>query len=232
MLSWPAHDAGLHTPTHRHTEPPAFAPAPKNYLLLLLALYAIEWIALAIAPLDRRDWLLENLLPLLAVPLLIGLQRRRAISGFAYTLIYLFLALHAIGAHYTYAKVPYDAWFHSLTGHSLDAMLGFERNTFDRLVHFLYGFLLYPFFWELLAPAVDARRPALRHLLVGGFLMSHAGIYEVIEWLAAEAVGGDLGTAYLGTQGDIWDAQKDMAVAMIGTVLAMWLVQRIYRRRA
>lgn len=231
MLCWPAKErAGLRRPMRHTAAAPAVAPASQNYLLLLLTLFAIEWVALAIAPVDRQDWLLENLLPLVAVPLLIWLHRRRHLSAFAYTLVYLFLALHTIGAHYTYGKVPYDQWFQSLSGHSLDALFGFERNTFDRVAHFLYGFLLYPFFWELLAPAIDARRTALRHVLVGGFLMSHAGIYEVIEWLAAEAVGGDLGVAYLGTQGDIWDAQKDMALACLGTLLAMGLVQRVYRR--
>jgi putative membrane protein len=209
--------------------PPAHAANP-TYLLILLSIYAIEWCALAIAPLDRHDWLLENMLPVLALPLLIAIQRRCRVSGFAWTLVFLFMALHAIGAHYTYAKVPYDDWFRGLTGHSLDALLGFQRNTFDRLVHFLYGLLLFPIVWELLAPAVDPRRPVVRAVLVAGFLMSHAGIYEVIEWIAAELAGGDLGTAYLGTQGDEWDAQKDMALACCGTLLAVAIVHLRDRR--
>lgn len=207
------------------------APASPKYLLLLLTLYGIEWMALAIDPFNREDWLLENLLPAIALPLLVWLQRRRDMSVLAWTLVYLFMALHTIGSHYTYAEVPYDEWFRAATGHSLDALLGFERNMFDRVVHFLYGFLLYPFCRELLGPAVDARRPGLCHLLVGGFLMSHAGIYEAIEWIAAELVGGDLGVAYLGTQGDVWDAQKDMALAFVGTLLAIGLVHVLSRRR-
>jgi putative membrane protein len=218
-----------------HTEPnfpmpasPAHSltrPVPDNVLpLTLLAIYAAEWLALAIAPLDRGDWLLENLLPLLALPALIWIHRHRALSRLSYISIFIFMALHAVGAHYTYAKVPYDAWFQALSGHSLDGLLGLQRNGFDRLVHFLYGLLWFPLCWELLAPAIDPRQKALRYLLVAAFLSSHAGIYEAIEWVAAELVGGDLGTAYLGTQGDVWDAQKDMAMAFAGTLLAVVIV--------
>lgn len=197
-------------------------PAPDNTLpLILLAIYAMEWFALAIAPLDRHDWLLENLLPLLALPTLIWIHRRRALAPLSCVAVFLFMALHAVGAHYTYAKVPYDAWLQALSGHSLDELLGLRRNGFDRLVHFLYGLLWYPLCLELLAPAIDPRKKALRHMLVAAFLMSHAGLYETIEWIAAELVGGDLGAAYLGTQGDEWDAQKDMAMAFAGTLLAV-----------
>jgi len=198
------------------------APKPidrSTYPVVLLTIYGVVWIALAIAPLDRHDWLLENLLPLLALPLLAYVYRHHAVSRFSYTLIFLFVVLHAIGAHYTYAKVPYDDWFRALSGHSLNALLGLQRNGFDRLVHFLYGLLLFPVVWELFAPHIDKR--GLRYLLVATFLMSHAGIYEIIEWLAAAGFGGDLGVAYLGTQGDLWDAQKDMAMACLGTLLAV-----------
>lgn len=190
----------------------------------LLAIYAAEWLALAITPLDRSDWLLENLLPALALPALIWVHRHRELSRLSYISIFIFMALHAVGAHYTYAKVPYDAWFQTLAGHGLNELIGLQRNGFDRLVHFLYGLLWFPLCWELLAPAIDPRKKALRYLLVAAFLMSHAGIYETIEWIAAELVGGDLGTAYLGTQGDQWDAQKDMAMAFAGTALAVVVV--------
>ncbi|MDB6060674.1 MAG: rane protein [Verrucomicrobiaceae bacterium] len=186
---------------------------------ILLAIYVIAWIALAIAPLDRHDWLLENALPAIAIPLLIFTYRWQRFTNTTYTLLLVFMLLHAIGAHYTYAKVPYDDWFQTLSGHRLNDLLGLQRNAFDRLVHFLYGALLFPVFWELFAPHIDGR--GWRYFLVGAFITSHAGIYEVIEWLAAAGFGGDLGTAYLGTQGDEWDAQKDMAMAMCGTLLTI-----------
>lgn len=210
--------------------PSTTTPVPF-YHKLLLGLYLAEWLALAIAPLDRHDWMLENLLPLLALPLLLFAYRRVAFSNYAYTSLFIFMLLHEIGAHYTYAKVPYDDWFRALTGHTLNSLLGLQRNQFDRLVHFLYGFLLFPLFMELFDAKVQARG-FWRYLVPATFMFSHAGIYEVIEWLAAIGFGGDLGVAYLGTQGDEWDAQKDMAMAMLGTTLALLLMLWRQRRRA
>jgi putative membrane protein len=197
------------------------------YPLILLAIYSIVWIALALAPLDRHDWMLENVLVLIAVPLVILRHRKQPFSNTTYTMLWIFMLLHAIGAHYTYAKVPYDEWTQTLTGHRLNDLLGFERNHFDRLVHFLYGVLWFPLYWELFAPRINGS-PALRYLLVMTFLMSHAGIYEVVEWGAAAFFGGDLGVAYLGTQGDEWDAQKDMGLAMAGTLLIV-LIMGLFR---
>jgi len=197
------------------TEPVSSA----RYPALLLGLYVIAWIGLAIAPLYRHDWMLENVLPLIAVALLVSTYRWRRFSNFTYTMLFLFMLLHAVGAHYTYAKVPYDEWLHAVSGQRLGDWFGWRRNHFDRLVHFLYGAMLFPLCWELFCRHINGR--AWQYLLIGAFLMSHAGIYEAIEWLAAEFFGGDLGVAYLGTQGDQWDAQKDMALALLGTLLAM-----------
>ena len=130
------------------------------------------------------------------------------------------MCLHEIGAHYTYSQVPYDAWFETLTGSTLSSLLDWERNHFDRLVHFLYGLLL----------AYPVREVFLRVADVRGFwgyflpldlTMSTSMIFELFEWGAAELVGGDLGMAYLGTQGDVWDAHKDMALASLGAAIAM-----------
>lgn len=195
----------------------------NNYPLALFVFYAIVWLALAVAPLDRHDWMLENVLVVIALPLVIAHHRKRPFTHTTCTLLWIFMLLHALGSHYTYAKVPYDDWMQTLSGHRLNDLLGFERNHFDRLVHFLYGALLFPVFWEVFAPHIVSSR-ALRYLLVMTFIMSHAGIYEVIEWAAAAFFGGDLGVAYLGTQGDEWDAQKDMALAMGGTVLTAALM--------
>jgi len=202
----------------------ATAQPADRYLLTLLAIYVVTWIALAIAPVYRHDWMLENMLPLIAVPLTIYTYPTLRFSRRTYTMLWLFMMLHAVGAHYTYALVPYDDWMQTLTGHRLNDLLGWQRNHFDRLVHFLYGFLLFPLFWELFAPHIFGKTgsrgtQALRYLLVITFIVSHAGIYEVVEWGAAAFFGGDLGVAYLGTQGDEWDAQKDMGLAMCGTLI-------------
>lgn len=194
-----------------------------RYPLTLLALYTLLWIALAIAPVFRKDWLLENMLVFIAIPIFVLTARRLRFSDFTYSCLFVFFCLHAIGAHYTYALVPYDEWFRALTGGTLNELLGFERNHFDRLVHFLYGLLLAPAAVEIFAHYGRYPRSwaALFPFL---FMASHAAIYEVVEWGAALVFGGDLGQAYLGTQGDVWDGQKDMALAMAGSAITITLL--------
>ncbi len=187
---------------------------------LLLAAFCILFVALGIAPLYRQDWLLENLLVFAAVPLLVVTRHRLRFSNLTYACLFVFFSLHEVGAHYTYSLVPYDQWFHALTGRSLDAMLGFERN---RLLHFLYGLLVTPAAVELFARY--ARYPRVWAALFPVlFISSHSVIYELVEWIAAVVFGGELGQAYLGTQGDIWDAQKDMALALAGSALSVLLL--------
>ena len=205
-----------------------------RYPLTLLALYSLFWIALAIAPVYRQDWLLENLIVLIAIPILVLTAQRLRFSNIAYSCLFAFFSLHAIGAHYTYSLVPYDQWFQALTGGSLDGFLGFERNQYDRLMHFLYGLLVAPAAVEIFAHYGRYPRSwaALFPFL---FMASHAVIYELVEFAAAMVFGGDLGQAYLGTQGDIWDGQKDMAFALAGsmiTITAMGIAGRLPVRRA
>ena len=189
-------------------------------LLLLTTLFATLWIALAIEPHNRADWLLENALVIALIAALTASYRAFPLSRISYTLIFLFLCLHEVGAHYTYSEVPYDAWSRALFGFSANELLGWERNNFDRVIHFCYGLLL----------AYPIRELFLRVANVRGFwgyflpldlTMSSSMIYELIEWGAAEAFGGELGMAYLGTQGDVWDAHKDMLLASLGAVLSM-----------
>ncbi|MFW5426770.1 MAG: DUF2238 domain-containing protein [Methylophagaceae bacterium] len=200
----------------------------KKYLLILFSLFAIEWIYFAIEPLYPKDWLLENILVVIAVIFLFATFKRLPLSRISYTLIFIFLALHVVGSHYTYAEVPYDQWFQSLTGTTINEIFGWERNHFDRLVHFSYGLLL----------AYPIREMFLRVVNVKGFwgyflpldlTMSTSMLYELVEWAVAIVVGGDLGMAYLGTQGDIWDAHKDMALASLGALIAMIIVIMINR---
>jgi putative membrane protein len=191
-----------------------------RYQQALLGIYAIVWLALAIDPLYPQDWLLENVLVFIAVPLLVFGHRRPRLSDTACTLLFVFFVLHAVGAHYTYAEVPYDRWAQTLGGGAISELFGFERNHYDRLVHFMYGLLVTPAAIELL----DARAPQRglwRWLLPVLFMASHSTLYEIVEWSAAEVFGGELGQAYLGTQGDVWDAQKDSALAFAGAVFAV-----------
>jgi putative membrane protein len=191
-----------------------------RYPGLLLALFCAWFVALGIAPHYRQDWLLENLLAFVAVPIFVATRHRLRFSNLAYTCLFVFFSLHEIGAHYTYSLVPYDAWSVALTGHSLDGLFGFERNHYDRLIHFLYGLLITPAAVELFAHY--GRYPRVWATLFPMlFVASHSVIYELVEWGAAVVFGGELGQAYLGTQGDVWDAQKDMALAMLGASLAV-----------
>jgi putative membrane protein len=197
-----------------------------NYLLILAGVFAFEFAMLAIEPYDRADWALENALVVVSV-LVLGLTYRAfPLSNISYTLIFIFLVLHEIGSHYTYAKVPYDEGFIWIFGFSLNEALGFERNHFDRAIHFFYGLLL----------AYPVREVFIRIASVRGFwgyflpldlTMSSSMLFELFEWGAAEFFGGDLGMAYLGTQGDIWDAHKDMALASLGALTAMGMTAAI-----
>lgn len=201
---------------------------PRRLPLILLVVFVVVFIALGLAPLHRQDWLLENLLVAVAVPLLVWSYRRVRFSNFAYLAIFCFMVLHEIGSHYTYSEVPYDQWGRRLFGFSLDHALGFERNHFDRLIHFLYGLLITPAIVELFA----ARAPAQgiwRGIFPISFVMAHSVIYELIEWAAAVLLGGELGTAYLGTQGDPWDAQQDMLLATLGSLLALMVLHWLGR---
>ena len=198
----------------------------KHYLILLAILFAIEWGILAINPSHFSDWLLENVLTVVAVILLAVTFKSFPLSRISYTLIFIFLCLHTIGAHYTYAEVPYNAWSANLFGISINEWMGWERNHFDRLVHFSYGLLLaYPV-RELFLRIVNVKG-AWGYLLPLDLTMSTSMLYELVEWAVAEVFGGELGMAYLGTQGDIWDAHKDMALASLGALIAMLIALAI-----
>jgi putative membrane protein len=208
----------------------------RRYPLVLAAIFGVCWVALAIQPLDRGTWLLESALSVAAVGALFALHRRLPFSRVSYTLIFVFLCLHTLGAHYTYSEVPYDPWFEQLTGRSLNGLVGWERNNFDRVVHFAYGLLLaYPV-REVFLRVADARG-FWGYFLPLDLTMSTSMLYELVEWGAAATFGGGVGQAYLGTQGDEWDAHKDMALAALGALVAMaitafinWRFQRDFSR--
>ena len=200
--------------------------AHRRYVLILAALYGALWIAMAIDPPDREAWTLENALVGLFALVLVASYRRFPLSRISYTLIFVYLCVHAIGAHYTYSLVPYDAWSEALFGRSINEFFGWQRNHFDRVVHFLYGLLLaYPL-REVFLRIADVRG-FWGYFLPLDITMSTSMIYELVEWGAAEFFGGDLGAAYLGTQGDIWDAHKDMALASLGAIIAMTITALI-----
>lgn len=193
-------------------------PRYVGTLAVLFLLWAIGW---GVAPHERGTWLLENALTLLAVGVLVATARVFPLSRISYTLIFLFLCLHTVGSHYTYSEVPYREWFPWL-GAS-------ERNHYDRFVHFSYGLLLaYPI--RELFLRVAGVRGFWGYFLPLDLTMSTSMIYELIEWGAASVFGSDLGNAYLGSQGDAWDAHKDMALASLGALIAMTVTALINAR--
>lgn len=196
---------------------------------VLGGLLAVVILVSGFAPHDRADWLLENLLVALFIAAAAIGHRGLRLSRLSWLLIFCFLCLHEVGAHFTYSEVPYDDWARALFGLGVSDAFGLERNHFDRVVHFAYGLLL----------AYPAREVFLRIADVRGFwgyflpldlTMSTSMLFELVEWGAAEIFGGELGVAYLGTQGDPWDAQKDMALASLGALVAMVVTAVVNRR--
>ncbi len=203
--------------------------ARGRYVAILGSFLAIVIIISAIGAHYPHDWLMENSLVLVAGILLVSTYRSLPLSRISYGLIFIFLCLHETGAHWTYTEVPYDDWWQSLFGVTLNEVLGLERNHFDRVVHFSYGLLIaYPI-REVFLRVADVRG-FWGYFLPLDVVMSTSMIFELFEWAAAETFGGDLGIAYLGTQGDVWDAHKDMALATLGAVIAMTIIALINSR--
>jgi putative membrane protein len=186
--------------------------APNRLLQGLAAGYAAWWGMLAIAPYNRFDWLLENLLVFVFAGLLAATYRRFPLSDLSYLLIAAFLALHAVGAHYTYSQAPLGWW-------AAEA-LGWERNHYDRAVHFFFGLLC----------AYPLRETVMRGtgctgwragLLAFAVVLAFSSVYEMLEWAAAILLDPEAGMVFLGTQGDVFDAQKDTTLAAVGAVLGL-----------
>jgi putative membrane protein len=192
--------------------------ADRRHAVVLGLVWLALWFALAIDPVDRETWLLENALVAIAVPALALTWRAFRFSRVSYTLIFVFLCLHAVGAHFTYSLVPYDAWFAAVSGTELNALAGWERNHYDRLVHFAFGLLLVIPVRELVRRTADVTG-FWGELIPVTMIMASSVVYELIEWGAAMVFGGDLGMHYLGAQGDEWDGHRDMALASAGAVL-------------
>lgn len=204
-----------------HSDPTS-TPAEQRFLHRLAGLYALLWLALAINPFNRFDWFLENLLVFVAVAAIALTYRRFALSRPAYLLIAGFLALHAVGAHYTYSENPLGA--------GVQTLLQLERNHYDRAVHFCYGLLLvYPFF-DLYRRHVRPSHGAWCYLFAIMTVLATSGLYEIIEWTAALLLEPDDALAFLGTQGDVFDAQKDATLAFVGGFIALTLVGAFRRR--
>lgn len=178
----------------------------------MLAWLVVLWLITAVEPFNRFDWLLENLLVFIYGALLLATYRRFPFSNTSYALFTVFLSLHLVGAHYTYAETPLGFW--------LQDAFGLTRNHYDRIVHFSFGLLIAWPFREVLLRAAKVR-VGWSYFLAIIVVLGFSGFYEVLEAVVAMIVSPELGDAYLGTQGDIWDAQRDTGLAFAGAVAAM-----------
>lgn len=191
-----------------------------DYLYSLLIPFGIFWLVLAVRPYDRMVWAAENLLTVATVIALVSTYPTWPLSDLSYSLIVAFLVLHTIGGHYTYVRVPYDAVTDAIVGVKPSKAFGWVRNHYDRLVHFAYGLLVaYPLF-ELLESYAQPIG-IWSYVLSPALIMATSMIFEVLEWWMTELLGAGQGAAYIGAQGDEWDAQKDMGLAALGSVIAM-----------
>ncbi len=195
-----------------------------SFPLFLLSAFLVIAGLLAIRPLYPRDWALENLMVVATLPVLAYGYRHLRFSNTSYLALFVLYVVHEVGAHYTYAEVPFDSWTMKLFGFSITESFGFSRNHYDRLVHFLYGLLVTPAVLELFEARAQPRG-VWRWILPVSFVLSHAALYELFEWAGAILFGGDLGQAYLGTQGDPWDAHQDILLALIGSMVTMPLLR-------
>lgn len=204
-----------------HGGPVVGVPYAENKTLRVLVwVYVMVWVVAAISPLDRQTWLLENGLVFAAAAGLVATHRRFVFSNVSYALIFAFFVLHAVGAHYTYSAVPVGDWVRDWAD--------LERNHYDRVVHFAYGLLL----------AYPMREIGLRVVHIHGvasyvappaLVLSTSSMYEIIESWAARIGDPSVGMAYVGAQGDVWDGQKDMTLALVGSILAMVLAAMVRR---
>ena len=194
-------------------------PVGKNiWLIAFIAVFMSVWIGSIAGTTDIKNWFLENTLTFIFVTFLVLTYRKFQFSDLSYLLICIYLCLHVYGAKYTYAENPFGYW--------LQDVFHTSRNQYDRIVHFSFGFLLaYPmremFLKWLKYPTWVA------WILPIEITLSISAFYELIEWAVADIFFKAQGDAYLGTQGDIWDAQKDIFLAFSGAIIATTIVSII-----
>lgn len=203
------------------TEPEKQIPARRE-LLALLIIYLAGWAMLAINPHDRGDWALENFFPLSMLIVTIAFYPYFKFSRLAYYLIFFYLFVQTWGGHYTYALAPPFNWIRD--------EFGFQRNHYDRVAHFMLGFLMAIPVREILLRFVITSRRWMA-FIVASVLLAIGAFYEFIEWWVALIASPELGDAFLGTQGDIWDSHWDMLLALIGAVCALAIFSRWHDRQ-
>lgn len=189
----------------------------KHYLALALIVVAVA--IASIDPLEFESYLLHQAGTLFMLIALLVAFKRIGLSYFSFCLYLAFLLIHIIGAHYLYSYVPYNQWILYYFNFDLDQSMGWSRNMYDRLVHFAYGLLLYPFIYRCFQVWLPTAKPFSLFLLVIQFVMASSVFYELLEWGLSIGLSPEDAENYNGQQGDMWDAHKDMFLATIGAIL-------------
>jgi putative membrane protein len=197
------------------------APSRREPLaLLVLTLAALA--ASGVGPKDRFTWFLEVAPILVGAPILVATARRFPLTPLVYRLLFLHAVVLMLGGHYTYAEVPLGEW--------AKQAFGFARNHYDRLGHLMQGFVPAILAREILLRRTPLRRGGWLLALVTSVCLAISALYELVEWAMALATG-EAATAFLGTQGDVWDTQWDMFLALCGALLAQALLSRLHDRQ-
>ncbi|MGA6136843.1 DUF2238 domain-containing protein [Acinetobacter dispersus] len=189
----------------------------KHYIALAILLLIVG--IASIQPLEFEAYLLHQAGTVLMLIALIVVMKKIGVSFYSFCLYLGFLLIHILGAHYLYSYVPYNEWIENLFHFDLNKSMGWSRNMYDRLVHFAYGLLLYPFFYRCFQVWLPSAKPFTLFLLVIQFVMASSMFYELIEWWIAIGLSPEDAENYNGQQGDIWDAHKDMFLATVGALL-------------
>jgi putative membrane protein len=193
----------------------------SRYEIALLISAGLILVWSGIAPRDRFTWLLEVAPVLIGAPILVATRKRFPLTRLVYTLLLIHAIILMVGGKYTYAEVPFGFW--------LQDVFGFPRNHYDRIGHFAQGFI----------PAMLAREVLIRRSPLAGsrwlpflvvcFCLAFSALYELIEFWTALATG-EAAEAFLGTQGDVWDTQWDMQMALLGAVTALVTLSGVHDR--
>ena len=197
----------------------------SRILTVLMVIYAILFLVLAINPVDRTTWYAESLTVWIVLAVILRLHKHGApFSKAAYVLMFIPIYLHTIGGHYTFSNVPFD-WVTNL--------FGFTRNHYDRVAHFSVGFYAFP-----IAEWLYHRRLVANRLLLFTYpvfvIATIAAFYELVEWVYATRVDPATMAAFLGNQGDIWDAQKDMLADILGALVSILIffgLEKLWKRK-
>lgn len=201
--------------------------APKKVAFAaVLVVFAASWIQ----PMWPLEQALHSSLTVIGLAALWWVNRQGWLGNGAFAAICAFIALHCVAARWLYSNVPYDAWLQSLCGWSPNAAFGWQRNHFDRLIHFLYGVCFTPALVQLARHAWPALRIGPAFVLAVMAVMCSSLAYEWLEWAIALALSPDAAEAYNGQQGDPWDAHADMLLATLGSLLLWPSMRRSVRR--